>query len=208
MLKITDFFFAIVFKRKLAKAHIRIEPKVSLNLKRTRVGEYVFIAQNTQVGPNCSSIGSFVSIARDCIIGPNIHPIERFSTSAVFYSSSWGFISKEYDRRWEINQQKKPVKIGNDVWIGAKAVIMPGCEVGDGAVIAAGSVVTKDVPPYAIYGGVPAKLIKFRFSQLIINELLESEWHRLPIEYLIKCYHELTIEDFISSIKEYRNRSV
>lgn len=74
------------------------------------------------------------------------------------------------------------VRIGNDVWIGANAVILPGVTVGDGAVIAAGAVVTKDVKPYSIVGGVPAKLIKYRFEPWQIELLLKLKWWDWPLE--------------------------
>ena len=72
---------------------------------------------------------------------------------------------------------KKQLLIGSDVWIGANAVILRGVTVGNGAVIAAGAVVNKDVPSYAIVGGVPAKIIKFRFNDEIIKKLKESKWY-------------------------------
>ncbi len=73
----------------------------------------------------------------------------------------------------------KPAVIGNDVWIGQNAVIMDGVHVGDGAIVAAGAVVTKDVPPYAIVGGVPARVIKYRFDAGTIKELSELKWWEL-----------------------------
>lgn len=73
----------------------------------------------------------------------------------------------------------KPIIIGNDVWIGARVVILDGVKVGDGAVIATGAIVTKDVPPYAIVGGVPAKIIKYRASEEQIREYADSEWWNL-----------------------------
>ena len=75
---------------------------------------------------------------------------------------------------------QKKVIIGNDVWIGSHALILGGVKIGDGAVIGAGAVVTKDVPPYAVVGGVPARIIKYRFSQEIIDKLLEIKWWNLP----------------------------
>ena len=89
----------------------------------------------------------------------------------------------------------KKVTIGNDVWIGIKATIMPNITIGDGAVIGANAVVTKDVPPYAVVVGVPAKIIKYRFDEEIIKDLLELKWWNysesfiktLPFEDVREC---------------------
>jgi len=81
-----------------------------------------------------------------------------------------------YKRQEYRDPEFKKVTIGNDVWIGTRALIMDGVTVGDGAVIGAGAVVTKDVPPYAIVGGVPAKIIKYRFSEKKISQMLELQW--------------------------------
>lgn len=92
------------------------------------------------------------------------------------------------------------VKIGNDVWIGYRAIIPVNVTVGDGAVIAAGAVVTKDVPPYAVVGGVPAKVIKYRFSQDVIEKLLDLRYWDRPDEEIKKNINlfqkeDLSIED-------------
>jgi acetyltransferase-like isoleucine patch superfamily enzyme len=79
-------------------------------------------------------------------------------------------------------KSKGNIKIGNDVWIGLNAMILSGVKIGDGAVIAAGSVITKSIPPYSIYGGVPAKMIKFRLREDQISELLKIQWWDWPIE--------------------------
>ena len=78
----------------------------------------------------------------------------------------------------------KRVKVGNDVWIGTKVIVMGGVTIGDGAVIGAGSIVTKDVPPYAIVAGVPAKIIRYRFSEEIVKELQNIKWWNLPEDIL------------------------
>ena len=82
------------------------------------------------------------------------------------------------NNRWvkTIDLPSLPIKIGNDVWIGVEAMILDGVTIGDGAVIGARTVVTKDIPPYAIAVGVPAKIVKYRFEQEVINRLLEIKW--------------------------------
>ncbi len=80
----------------------------------------------------------------------------------------------------------KRVKIGNDVWIGYGALIVGGVTIGDGACIGAGAIVTKDVPPYAIVGGVPAKVLKYRFPEQIIAKLLDEKWWNKPDAILNK----------------------
>lgn len=82
--------------------------------------------------------------------------------------------------------QTKQTRIGNDVWIGCNVVVLAGVSVGDGAVIGAGAVVTKDVPPYAVAVGNPAKVIKYRFRTEIIAGLLETRWWDLPVEEIKK----------------------
>ena len=97
---------------------------------------------------------------------------------------------------------KGAILIGSDVWVGARAIILSGVKIGDGAVIAAGAVVAKDVPPYAIVGGVPAKLIKYRFSPDIIEELLQIKWWEWSDDIVTK-----NIDDFYSDIKVFLHKS-
>ncbi|PWI33180.1 hypothetical protein DI392_12415 [Vibrio albus] len=102
------------------------------------------------------------------------HPLSTVSTHAFFFHDKYGFVDKNYSTK-EYAQNNK-IKIGNDVWIGSNVSILPGVSIGDGAVVAAGAVVNKNVPPYAIVGGVPAKLIRYRFSEDIRNALLHTQW--------------------------------
>ncbi len=129
-----------------------------------QVGAFSYVGKNTYLGSSVK-IGRLCSIASNVSIGITSHPMDRVSTSAVFYQK--GFMPKFTKNI--INQSdlqdfsnKKKVVIGNDVWIGVNAVIMPGIKIGDGAIIGANSVVTKDVKPSEIVGGVPAKLIRIR----------------------------------------------
>ena len=127
------------------------------------------------------TIGRYCSIAAGVWISPHEHPVEWLTTSAISYDlcGLFGWSRKFMGR--DIPKAKKyfnerPVKIGNDVWIGHGAFIKGGVTIGDGAVVAAHAVVTKDVPPYAIVGGVPAKVIRYRCDEATIKELLELKW--------------------------------
>ena len=111
-----------------------------------------------------TTIGNYCSIARNVSIGLGLHPLNLFSTSPIFYKRQNALLLDLISKDNEFKEYQ-PITIGNDVWIGANAIIMDGITIGNGAVIAAGAVVTKNVPAYAIMGGVPAKLIKYRFAE-------------------------------------------
>lgn len=121
-------------------------------------------------------IGKFTSIANgvEFIMGAANHPISSFSTY-IFgeYSTDW--LQKQGMTKKDMPDKGDTV-IGNDVWIGRKATIMPGVKIGDGAIIGAQAVVTKDVPAYAIVGGNPAKLIRYRFDETTIAFLKDLKW--------------------------------
>jgi acetyltransferase-like isoleucine patch superfamily enzyme len=138
----------------------------------SNIGRYSYIGTGCFI--NNAQIGHYCSIAWDCNIGLASHTMSNISTSPIFTERhngtgySWSSIT--------IDNKPPLVSIGNDVWIGTKVIILSGVSVGDGAVIAAGSIVTKNVSPYTIVGGVPAKFIRLRFDKEIINSLLTSKW--------------------------------
>lgn len=129
-------------------------------------------------------IGSFCSIANDVKIGGGMHPISWVGTSPVFYKGRDSVTAKfsEHER-----PDIKRTIIGHDVWIGRSALIKQGVAIGTGAVIGMGSVVTKNVDPYTIVGGNPAKLIRKRFNDDLILELLKTKWWLLSDADLKKC---------------------
>ena len=158
---------------------------------------------------NCN-IGRFCSIAQKVEIIFGEHPTRKFvSTYPAFYSSSTvngiSFVKKTRFNEYKfIDLDKKYfVKIGNDVWIGYGALIMEGLTIGDGAVIAAGAVVTKNVPPYAIVGGVPAKIIKYRFEQNDIDWLLRLKWWEKDISWIES--HAYLFDDISNLKREIEN---
>ena len=121
-------------------------------------------------------IGKFCSIACGAkfIFNSANHTLTSLSTYPFpIFFEEWELDRKDVANAWD---NKGNIVIGNDVWIGYEAVIMAGVTVGDGAIIGTRAVVTKDVPPYTIVGGVPAKPIRKRFSENVINTLLEIKW--------------------------------
>lgn len=160
-----------------------IGKKVTLNNcvfnEHSRVAEYASI-HNTKVGSYSAlgryskivhtKIGKYCAISWDTTINAISHPYNHLTISAFPYVPRVGNFVKERKQTYQ------EVIIKNDVWIGANSVIMPGITIGNGAIIGAGAVVTKDVPDYAIVVGIPAKIVKYRFSKDIINRLLELKW--------------------------------
>lgn len=145
-------------------------------LYNVKLGNYSSIRNNSKVMN--AEIGNYSVIAKDCLIGLGVHPTNYLTCHSIFYKNSpWGF-HPEWVK--PVGRIMRVTHIGNDVWIGARSIVMDGVMIGDGAIVAAGSVVAKDVPPFAIVGGAPAKLIKYRFPQEIIERLQEIKWWNLP----------------------------
>jgi len=174
-------------KRKYISQRIYSKLKISdyeHNRKKYNIGEFSYIGTNTNIkNKKETTIGKYCSISHEVLIGLSQHPLDVLSTH--------GFVCCNKENCWAIdcnlganddnrvileNSGIKPIKIGNDVWIGYRAIIMDGVTIGDGAVVAAGAVVTKDVEPYTIVGGNPARPIRKRFSDEIIERLLKLQW--------------------------------
>lgn len=152
--------------------YIIIQKGCEFDNKLKFIGRGTYINKNSMI-LNCKSIGRYCSISHNVKIGVGSHPTNWVSTSPIFYSPHRGIVKKSiYNNEIE----DKSIIIKNDVWIGCNVIIMPGVVIGDGAIIAAGSIVTKNVPNYAIVAGIPAKLKRYRFSKDEIQKLEESKW--------------------------------
>lgn len=150
-------------------------------LTKVEMGRYSYVGSNTHITD--AEIGSFCSIGGNCGIGGGIHPMENVSTSPVFLNGR-NILRKNFA---QISYKaSKKVTIGNDVWIGECVYVMPGVTIGDGAVVGAHAVVTKNVEPYSVVAGVPAKEIKKRFNEETISALLSIQWWKWSDDELIK----------------------
>ncbi len=128
-----------------------------------------------------SDIGEFTSIANRVVIGGGHHPMDWVGMSPVFYAGRDSVKAKFSEHA---RQPVKRIVIGHDVWIGHSAIVLPGVEVGNGAVIGAGAIVTKSVPPYAIVAGNPARVLRYRFDEETVQRLKAIKWWSWPEEEL------------------------
>lgn len=138
-----------------------------------KVGKYTFINDYSLIDRNVSSIGSFCSIAYNTRIGLGGHPTDWVSTHPFAYQKKYNF--RMDDIPFESNTNTETI-IGNDVWIGANATILAGVKIGDGAIVGAHSLVTKDVEPYSIVIGSPARHLRSRFDDKTISALKDLKW--------------------------------
>lgn len=153
-------------------------------LMHSHVGRYSRICINTELF--YTSVGDFSIIARNCVVGLGAHPTNTLSPHSIFYKKKRWKWHDDWCKDTGFRESDKPIIIGNGVWIGMRCLILDGVTIGDGAIVAAGAVVTKDVPPFAVVGGVPAKVLKYRFSPEIIERLLEIKWWNLPDEEITR----------------------
>lgn len=170
------------------------------------------LGYGSYIGPNCkidATVGRFCSIAANVKTVNGLHPTNTFvSTHPAFFSVNMqaGFTYARKNTFQELkyaDDEHHAVVIGNDVWICENVLILSGVSIGDGAIIAAGAVVTKDVPPYAIVGGVPATLIRMRFDRNIVSKLIAIKWWDRPISWIeSNSSHFQNISEFLKAVED------
>lgn len=169
-------FLAIIVDSKIAK---NVAIQSFSDIRYSKINQFTYIGKKTNIA--YTNIGKFCSIASNVTIGGGSHPFDWVSTSPVFYSGRNIFKSNFSNTDYN---PFKTTTIGNDVWIGSNTIVKSGVQVGDGAIIGMGSVVTKDVEPYAIVAGNPARFIRSRFANKTVNELLQKKWWDYDINIL------------------------
>jgi phosphonate metabolism protein (transferase hexapeptide repeat family) len=147
---------------------------VRVVLAECELGDYSYFSRGSEA--IYTTVGKFTSIASNVRINALDHPMDRVSQHNMTYRPNEYFVGAKIDKGFRELRQSQRVTVGHDVWIGHGAIILPGISIGHGAVIAAGAVVTRNVEPYAIVAGVPAKRIKWRFDKETQEKLIALAW--------------------------------
>jgi acetyltransferase-like isoleucine patch superfamily enzyme len=166
-------------------------------LHNVTLGDFTYISENGKLVN--TDVGKFSCIGPEVHVGLGKHPSRDFvSTHSFFFSPLWQVQNSLTDASFF--EEFAKIKIGNDVWIGARAIILDGVTIGDGVIVGAGAVVTKDVPDYAVVGGVPARVLRYRFDPTEIDYLKRFEWWNQDINWIRKNVSKFhNIKQFLQS---------
>ena len=163
------------------------------------LGRYTYVGSRVRI--EATDVGAFSSIASDVKIGLHEHPTKEYVSTYPGFHVQWPLTSL-LSPKHKFETQKR-TSIGNDVWIGEGAIIRTGVHIGNGAIIGAGSVVTKDIPAYAIFAGVPARLIRYRFNELERSGLEDSKWWEWTDSRISEFQHFFrSASDFLEHVKD------
>lgn len=179
------------------------------HILETVMGDYSYTARYADIA--YSFLGKFVNVAAFSRINPGEHPYHRASLHHFMYRSSYFWPDEQDEAAIFDWRRSRPVRIGHDTWIGHAAVIMKGVTIGNGAIIAANSVVTKDVPPYAVVGGTPAQLIKWRHPEDVAQRLQAMawwDWDHLKLKLALPDFRALSAEAFVEKYERESGNAV
>ena len=172
-------------------------------IAHSSLGDYSYCVSGTQIA--YSTIGKFSNIAANVRIYASMHPVERASLHHFTYRSAQYFEGEEDDAAFFEWRESTPISVGHDTWIGHGAVIMPGVSIGNGAIIGSNAVVTKDVADFAIAVGVPARVIKQRFSDDVagrLDRLKWWDWSHEALRVALPDFRKLGIEAFLEKYEK------
>jgi phosphonate metabolism protein (transferase hexapeptide repeat family) len=169
------------------------------SIAESSMGDYSYVVNDCSI--MYTAIGKFCSVAAQTRINPGNHPLERVALHHFTYRSKSYQLGPEDDKEFFEWRRAHSVTIGDDVWIGHGAVILPGVRIGTGAAIGAGAVVSKNIPDFAVAVGVPAKVIRYRFPEETRQRLLEVAWWNWDREMLavaLPDFRKLSVDDFLA----------
>jgi len=172
-------------------------------LRDSRVGKYSYLLE--YVSLLNTDLGRFCAVAAMTRMGAPNHPFARVSQHRFTYTPEYYWPEHQRDTEFFAERSADCVRVGNDVWCGHNATILPGVTIGDGAVIAAGAVVTRDVAPYMVVAGVPARTIKRRFDKLAAERLQRLAWWDWPDERIrdtMLDFRTLPVDAFLEKYGE------
>jgi hypothetical protein len=177
-------------------------------LLEVELGDYSYVVNDSDIA--YTTIGKFTSIAAMTRINPGNHPMERASQSHFSYRASAYFEGERDEEAFFAWRRAQHVTIGHDVWIGHAAIVLPGRTIGNGAVIGAGSVVTKDIPAYAVAVGNPARVVRKRFADDIAARLERLSWWDWPHKLLhaaLADFRGLSAAQFLDKYEQHEDRA-
>jgi phosphonate metabolism protein (transferase hexapeptide repeat family) len=169
------------------------------SIAESSMGDYSYVVNDCSIMN--TAIGKFCSIAAQTRINPGNHPLDRVALHHFTYRSKSYQLGPDDDQEFFDWRRAHNVTIGNDVWIGHGAVILPGVRIGTGAAIGAGAVVSKNIPDFAVAVGVPARAIRYRFPEETRQRLLELAWWNWDRETLARAlpdFRKLSVDDFLA----------
>jgi phosphonate metabolism protein (transferase hexapeptide repeat family) len=176
-----------------------------VSFKDSELGDYSYVDRHCEV--IYARIGKFCAIASGVCINALAHPIERVSQHKFTYRPNEYFLGARLDSTFRESRRTKRVEIGNDVWIGHGATVLPDIRIGDGAVVGAGAVVTRNVRPYAIVAGIPARFVRWRFQPEMASRLIALAWWDWDHDRLAAAIEDmqgLTVEAFLERYESER----
>ncbi|MBC9883807.1 acetyltransferase [Bradyrhizobium sp. INPA01-394B] len=195
--KIAETFIHETVRQREAQIGRRCEILGHSRIEYASLGDYSYLGEHCDVA--AADIGKFCAIANSVRIGAPNHPMGRPSQHRFSYVPEYYEASATRDRDFFAKRRGDRVIVGNDVWIGHAAILLPGVTIGDGAVIAAGAVVSRDVAPYTIVGGVPARAIRKRFDDEVAASLQRIAWWDWPNDLIFERladFRSEAIEEF------------